>query len=84
MGDSAPVSTPQESFVNSMVNVVASSKAIDIEKAKRQAEIVEIITEEEARRHQEELEKESDKEGKKEKKKPKKLYLRKAYGDMGS
>ena len=49
MGDSAPVAAPQESFVNSMVNVVASSKVVDIEKAKRQTEIVEIITEAEAR-----------------------------------
>ena len=77
----APVSAAQESSINSMVNVDESSKAIDEEKARRQAETDKIITKALALQDKEESEKESEKE---EKKKPKTLYFRKEYGDMRS
>ena len=77
----APVSAAQESLVNSMVNVDEPSKAIDEEKARRQAETDKIITKALALQDKEESEKESEKE---EKKKPKTLYFRKEYGDIYS
>ena len=77
----APVSAAQESSINSMVNVDEPSKAIDEEKARRQAETDKNITKIEALQDKEESEKESEKE---EKKKPKTLYFRKEYGNMRS
>ena len=64
-----------------MVNVDEPSKAIDEEKARRQAETDKIITKALALQDKEESEKESEKE---EKKKPKTLYFRKEFGNMES
>ena len=79
----APISAAQESSVNSMVNDIEPSKAMDYEKALRQAETDKIITKALALQHKEESEEESEK-GEKKDIKPKTLYFRKEYGNMES